>query len=112
MKPRSGGADSAQRGSAGEIELTLPADEGEQAKARAAWYYLVGGLTQQEIADRLGMTRLKVNKLIGQARASGSVRIEIRTPFADCVELEHRVATRYELQECAVVPAVPNNADQ
>lgn len=86
--------------------------ESEQVKARAAWYYFVGGLTQQEVADRLGLTRLRVNKLIGQARADGSVRIEVRTPFAECVELEHRVAERYGLKDCTIVPSVPDNADQ
>jgi DNA-binding transcriptional regulator LsrR (DeoR family) len=80
--------------------------------ARAAWYYFVGGLTQQEIADRLGLTRLRVNKLIAQARTDGSVRIEIRTPLADCVELEDRIARRYGLADCAIVPSVPDNADQ
>jgi len=92
------------------------ADPGEsdqdQAKARAAWYYFVGGLTQQEIADRLGMTRLRVNRLVGQARADGSVRIEILSPIAECIELEQRLTTRYGLKDCVVVPSVPDNADQ
>lgn len=84
----------------------------DQAKARAAWYYFVGGLTQQEIADRLGMTRLRVNKLVGQARADGSVRIEIKSPIAECIELEQKLATRYGLKDCVIVPSVPDNADQ
>lgn len=84
----------------------------DQAKARAAWYYFVGGLTQQEIADRLGMTRLRVNRLVGQARSDGSVRIEIRIPIVECIELEQKLATRYGLKDCVVVPSVADNADQ
>ena len=37
--------------------------------ARVCWYYFIGALTQQEIADRLGQTRFKVNKIIRQARS-------------------------------------------
>jgi len=32
--------------------------EEAQVQARAAWFYYVGGLTQQEVADRIGITRL------------------------------------------------------
>jgi DNA-binding transcriptional regulator LsrR (DeoR family) len=79
-----------------------------QVQARAAWYYFLGGLTQQEIADRLGMTRVKVNKIVGQARADGLVRIDISIPFASCVALEERLKARYALDEVSVVPNTPD----
>ena len=59
-----------------------------QIQARACWYYYVGAMTQQEIADRLGLTRLKVNKLLGQARQDGLVSVEIKLPLANCVALK------------------------
>ena len=37
----------------GEIEIKQDTSEA-QIQTRVAWYYYVGGLTQQEIADRLG----------------------------------------------------------
>jgi DNA-binding transcriptional regulator LsrR (DeoR family) len=77
-----------------------------QLVARVAWYYYVGGMTQQEIADRLGLTRLRVNRIVGQARADGSVRIEVRLPLAGCVALEERLKARYALDEVTVVPHV------
>jgi DNA-binding transcriptional regulator LsrR (DeoR family) len=84
-------------------------DWGEaQLQTRAAWLYYIGGLTQQEIADRLGLTRLRVNKIVNQARADGLVRIEIEMPFASCVALEEKLKSRFALDEVSVVPSVPD----
>ena len=83
-----------------------------QIQARVTWYYYVGGLTQQEIADRLGLTRNRVNRIVGQARADGLVRIEVRLPLANCVALEERLKARYELDDVAVVPSTSDPAVQ
>ncbi|MCK0197246.1 sugar-binding transcriptional regulator [Ancylobacter sp. 6x-1] len=83
-----------------------------QVRARVAWLYFVGGLTQQEIADKLGITRLKVNKVLGQVRSEGSVVIDIRLPLAECVNLEHRLVERYGLSEACVVPSLADVAEQ
>jgi DNA-binding transcriptional regulator LsrR (DeoR family) len=79
-----------------------------QIRARACWYYYVGAMTQQEIADRLGLTRLKVNKILGQARQDGLVSIEIKLPLADCVALEEKLKARFALDEVSVVPSLPD----
>jgi DNA-binding transcriptional regulator LsrR (DeoR family) len=75
-------------------------------QARVAWYYYVGGMTQQEIADRLGLTRLRVNRIVGQVRADGLVRIDVRLPLANCVALEEKLKARYSLDDVIVVPSV------
>ena len=80
----------------------------EQMMARAAWYYYFGGQTQQEIAERLGLTRLRVNRMLAQARAEGLVHIEIRMPLSHCVRLEEKLRRRFGLSEVAVVPTVPD----
>ncbi len=86
----------------------LPGDAEAQLQARAAWYYYIGGMTQQEIGDRLGLTRLRVNRLVGQARTDGTVRIDVRLPLASCVALEERLKTRLGLDDVAIVPTVPD----
>lgn len=86
--------------------------EEAQVQARAAWYYYVGGLTQQEVADRLGITRLRVNRIIGQARADGLVHIDIRLPLSTCVELEQQLVARFGLQAASIVPTVEDELVQ
>lgn len=86
--------------------------EAAQIRARVAWLYFIGGLTQQDIADQLGLTRLRINKILGQLRTDGSVRIDIRLPMADCVELEQKLKQHFGLQGVSVVPSLPDDADQ
>ncbi|MFV0359330.1 MAG: sugar-binding transcriptional regulator [Tropicimonas sp.] len=83
-----------------------PASEEEHLKARIAWFYFVGGMTQQQIADQMGVTRLRVNRTIGQVRAEGSVYIDLRLPLADCVMLEEEIRKRYDLEQVLVVPTM------
>ena len=80
--------------------------------ARVAWLYFVGGMTQKEIAAEFGTTRLRVNKIIGQVRASGLVNIEVRAPLADCVALEERLKAKFHLKEAVVVPALTDPIEQ
>ena len=43
-------------------------DPEEQLATRAAWLYFVAGLTQIEIGRKLGVNRIRVNRLLAQAR--------------------------------------------
>jgi DNA-binding transcriptional regulator LsrR (DeoR family) len=51
----------------------------ERLLARIAWAYHVEGLTQEAVADKLGITRLRVNKALGEARRIGLVRVSLNT---------------------------------
>lgn len=84
----------------------------ELERARVAWLYFTGGLTQQEIASRLGLTRLKVNKIIGQVQADGLVQIDVRLPLLDCVSLAEEVGERYGLVDVVVVPDIDDYMEQ
>ncbi|MDH7803272.1 MULTISPECIES: sugar-binding transcriptional regulator [unclassified Rhizobium] len=85
--------------------------DAQQIRARVAWLYFIGGLTQQEIADQLGLTRLRINKTLGQLRTDGSVLVDIRLPMANCIELEHKVKARFGLEEVCVIPTLPDEAE-
>lgn len=79
--------------------------EESQTQVRAAWLYYMEGLTQAEIAERLKMTRLRVNRLLVEARSSGLVNITINARLESCVRLERALAARFGLREAIVVPS-------
>lgn len=73
---------------------------------RAAWLSYVGNLTQEEIAGRLGVSRIKAARLIAQAVRAGLVHVFVEGTAAECVALEEAVAARWRLEFCVVAPAV------
>lgn len=76
----------------------------EQA-ARAAWLAHVGGMTQDEIAVIMGVSRQTVQRLVAQAMAEGLVKIRIDHPFAECMALARDLARRWNLRMCEIAPA-------
>ncbi|WP_282602877.1 sugar-binding transcriptional regulator [Paracoccus sp. PARArs4] len=76
----------------------------EQA-ARAAWLAHVGGLTQDEIATRLGVSRQSAQRLVAQAMSEGLVKIRIDHPFADCMQIARDLSDRWNLSFCEIAPA-------
>lgn len=71
---------------------------------RAAWLHYAGGLTQSEVAKRLGLTSLKAHRLITRANRDGLVKVFVDGDVAECVALETRLSARYGLDYCEVVP--------
>lgn len=85
---------------------TLSADEGAEARlrTRVAWHYFIEGLTQGEIARRLGLNRVRVNRILAACREDGTVQIRINSRFAPFVGLERRLEVVWGLDGAVVVP--------
>src|SRR5690348_8629479 len=91
-------------------ELPPPVEREGQLLVRAAWLSYVGGLTQAQIAKRLGLNRIRVNRMLAQARDEGIVQIRINSKIAGCVALEERLRAMFDLEEAIVVPSPPDAA--
>lgn len=98
---------SAQPASGGQ---SLTIDPEEQLATRAAWLYFVAGLTQAQIGKKLGVNRIRVNRLLAFARDEGFVQINITGRLAGCIDLEQRLKARYGLDDAIVVPTPPDQA--
>ncbi|OLP54779.1 DNA-binding transcriptional regulator [Rhizobium rhizosphaerae] len=80
-------------------------DGDEELMVRAAWYYYVGGLNQEATASRLGLTRARVNKMLGEARETGLVSISIDHQRVGVMPVETEIEQRFGLEFCTSTPA-------
>ena len=72
--------------------------------------YYEDGLTQEQIGKRLDLSRIKVSRLLRQAREEQIVQITVLPPPGSNAELERELAARYGLDEAIVVS--PPGQDQ
>jgi DNA-binding transcriptional regulator LsrR (DeoR family) len=86
-------------------------DDESSIATRAAWLHYVGGLTQAEVAKRLGLTGLKAHRLITRANQEGLVKVFIDGDIAECVAMESRLSALYGLDYCEVVPELETGED-
>lgn len=71
---------------------------------QVARYYYIFGLTQQQIANRLGMGRSSVSRLLDEARRRGLVQIRVVTePAEEDLELSDQLARHLGLREALVI---------
>lgn len=77
---------------------------------KIAWYYYMENMTQQAIADRLNITRMRVIKLLEKARQTGVVQFRISSSLDFRHDLETKLMEKYHLRDCYIVPANPSEA--
>lgn len=73
---------------------------------RVAWLYHDRGLTQQEVADRLGMSRSTVSRILTEAERDGLIRVVITQPLPETAALAEALIEKYGLDGAAVGPAL------
>ena len=78
---------------------------------RAAWLSYVGGYTQEQIAQRLGVSRVKVHRLSSLAQDLGFVKVSIEHELVSTVALENQLIERYGLNNCILVPTMDDGAN-
>lgn len=71
--------------------------------ARVAHLYYEEELTQQAIAERVSLSRVKVHRLLKEARENSVVSISIEWPLRRRASIEAAMATRFGLIECVIV---------
>ena len=71
---------------------------------RAAWLYYVAGNTQNEIAEKLQVSRPVAQRLVAFAVEKNLIRVRVDHRLADCLSLPSNCRSRYGLSMCEVVP--------
>jgi DNA-binding transcriptional regulator LsrR (DeoR family) len=69
---------------------------------RAARLYHEEGLTQSQVAHRLGLTQVAVSRLLKKAQARGIVRTTVVTPPGAFAELESALEAKFGLRQAVI----------
>lgn len=80
------------------------ADQNE-LKLKAAWLYFVEGHTQEQVAERIGISRIKALRLLAAAREDGTVKISINSQADSIFTLQRQLERHLKLREAVVAPA-------
>ncbi|WP_246849181.1 sugar-binding transcriptional regulator [Rubellimicrobium arenae] len=79
--------------------------------ARAGWLYYVAGNTQDEIAQKMGVSRQTAQRLVAMAMAERLVKVRLDHPIGRCMDLAAALTDRYGLRLAEVVPSDPAAPD-
>ena len=82
-------------------------DQSDDLLATVATMYYLDELTQRAIADELGVSRVKVYRLLKQARAEDVVQIFVNWPLRRDDALEAELANAFGLEAALVLQASP-----
>jgi deoxyribonucleoside regulator len=77
--------------------------------AKIASLYYLEGLTQQDIASKLNISRTKVSRYLNRARAEGITEIRINYPAKDFSNLEYLIEKKYEINECMIASTLESS---
>jgi DNA-binding transcriptional regulator LsrR (DeoR family) len=77
--------------------------------ARAGWLYYVAGNTQDEISQKLGISRQSAQRLVSLAISKKLIKVRLDHPIASCMALAEVLTNRYDLKYCDVVPSDPSS---
>lgn len=83
-------------------------DNEEALMIKISWYYYIDNMTQQRISEFLGISRVRVVRLLEKARTTGIIQFKIREDSASRLQLEKKLAETYNLKDTFIVPSPPN----
>lgn len=76
----------------------------DRVRIRAAWMYFVEQMTQNDIAEVLGIGRVSVVRLLAEARSRNEVMVAIEGDLPDIISLERQLERRFDIAEVIVAP--------
>lgn len=98
-------------GRGGATEQVASESRTDRLRIRAAWMYFVEQMTQNEIADVLGVGRVTIVRMLADARARNEVKISIESELSEIVRLERALEKTFGLQQALVAPLSTPDAD-
>lgn len=76
----------------------------ESLMVKAAYYYYFENTTQQEIAQNMGLTRIRIIKLLEKARKMGIIQFKLKENIHSNIKFEKELIKKFNLNDAYVVP--------
>jgi len=86
--------------------MTKVADQHQALLGKTARLYYEHGLTHQEVSEVLQLSRVKVTRLLAEARRTGIVEIRVHSDASPFSDLELQLEQRFMLDEAIIVPSI------
>lgn len=92
-------------------EYGLVNNRTRRMRLRAAWMYFIEEMTQNDIAQQLGVGRVTVVRMLTDARQRNEVKFSIQGGLQECIEVARELEKRFKIDEVIVVPMSNPEAD-
>ncbi len=76
----------------------------ESLIVKTAWYYYIENMTQQKISEKLGISRMRVIKLLDKAKQNGTIQFKIHQSHSQQLLVEQELTKKWGLKDAFVVP--------
>lgn len=86
-------------------------DPHSQLRIRAAWLYYIEGLTQSNVAKRLGVNRIMITRLLSDAKKRGEVVIRIESKLTSLIDAQFQLEEKFGLSKAIVAPNSEDDSD-
>lgn len=70
---------------------------------KVAELYYINDMTQQQISDKLRISRVKVSRILTNAKKKGIIKININYPISNCVQMERKFEKLFSLKEVLII---------
>ncbi|ODT19304.1 MAG: LacI family transcriptional regulator [Kaistia sp. SCN 65-12] len=108
---RGSGARSRSAAASPEADASPADSRADRLRIRAAWMYFIEQMTQNDIADVLGVGRVTVVRMLAEARARNEVKIAIEGDLSGIVRQERALEQRFGVERAIVAPLSVEGAD-
>jgi DNA-binding transcriptional regulator LsrR (DeoR family) len=76
----------------------------EELMVKTAWLYFLEKKTQAYISGMLGISRMRVIRLLDKAKQTGVIKITMREDNVRRIKLERQIIETYNLKDSFVIP--------
>jgi deoxyribonucleoside regulator len=86
-------------------------DEQKVLLTKIAWLYYMNDCTQQEIADRMNLSRTKITRYLKKAKELGIVKVSVSMDQGCCFDKEEKLKRLLRINDVTVVPSIKSGEE-